>query len=125
MYIPKFAIKEAELNILKSNGILLKEVVLKDFTTPIEAYQVDESEFNKVLKFTEEFNENLNESVVSRSQLLKAVTLTVNIMARLTKIQDADLKTATAAGVMATIVSMYNMAPEYANRLMSILKGKI
>lgn len=125
MYIPKFAIKEAELNILKSNGILLKEVVLKDFTTPIVAYQVDESEFNKVLKFTEEFNENLNESVVSRSQLLKAVTLTVNIMARLTKIQDADLKTATAAGVMATIVSMYNMAPEYANRLMSILKGKI
>lgn len=125
MYIPKFAIKEAELNILKSNGILLKEVVLKDFTTPLIAYQVDESEFNKVLKFTEEFNENLNESVVSRSQLLKAVTLTVNIMARLTKIQDADLKTATAAGVMATIVSMYNMAPEYANRLMSILKGKI
>ena len=125
MYIPKFAIKEAELNILKSNGILLKEVVLKDFTTPIGAYQGDESEFNKVLKFTEEFNENLNESVVSRSQLLKAVTLTVNRMARLTKIQDADLKTATAAGVMATIVSMYNMAPEYANRLMSILKGKI
>ena len=125
MYIPKFAIKEAELNILKSNGILLKEVVLKDFTTPLVAYQVDENEFNKVLKFTEEFNENLNESVVSRSQLLKAVTLTVNIMARLTKIQDADLKTATAAGVMATIVSMYNMAPEYANRLMSILKGKI
>ena len=125
MYIPKFAIKEAELNILKSNGILLKEVVLKDFTTPLVAYQVDENEFNKVLKFTEEFNENLIESVVSRSQLLKAVTLTVNIMARLTKIQDADLKTATAAGVMATIVSMYNMAPEYANRLMSILKGKI
>ena len=125
MYIPKFAIKEAELNILKSNGMLLKEIVLKDFTTPLVAYQVDESEFNKVLKFTEEFNENLNESVVSRSQLLKAVTLTVNIMARMSKINDNDLKTATAAGVMSTIVSMYQMAPEYANRLMSILKGKI
>ena len=125
MYIPKFAIKEAELNILKSNGMLLKEIVLKDFTTPLVAYQVDESEFNKVLKFTEEFNENLNESVVSRSQLLNAVTLTVNIMARMSKINDNDLKTATAAGVMSTIVSMYQMAPEYANRLMSILKGKI
>lgn len=124
MYIPVFALRKREIEILGPK--LNKLVTIKELNEPIKAFIVDNNEYNEITKFVEGFREGLNESEqVKRPEILRAVTLVFNLLIDAQKIKDPDLKTTAMAGISSSIVSIMMMAPEYGTRLISIIKSKM
>lgn len=124
MYIPKFAIRNREREILASK--LTKEIVLKEFAYPLTVYVVTPKDYEEICNFVEGFRESLNEdSSSNRPSLLRAVTQIVNTLSDVQKIKDPDLKTAAGASILSAIMGVYALAPEYGSRLIGMLKSKI
>ena len=126
MYIPVFALRQNEIEIL--NPKLTRLITIKELNEPIKAFIVDNKQYNEVVKFVEGFREGLYESTVEqvrRPEVLRAVTLVFNLLLDAQKIKDPELKTAAMAGISSSIMSIMLMAPEYGTRLISIIKSKI
>ena len=124
MYIPVFALRKREIEILSSK--LNRVITIKELNEPIKVFVVDNNEFNEIAKFVEGFREGLNESEqVKRPEILRAVTLVFNLLVDAQKIKDPDLRTAAMSGISSSIISILMMAPEYGTRLISIIKSKM
>ena len=126
MYIPAFALRKNEIEILSPK--LNRLVTIKEFNEPIKAFIVDQNEYNYIVNFVEGFREGLYESTVEqvrRPEILRAVTLVFNLLVDAQKIKDPELKTTAIAGISSSIISIMIMAPEYGTRLISIIKSKI
>ena len=124
MYIPVFALRKREIEILGPK--LNRLVTIKELNEPIKAFIVDNNEYNEITKFVEGFREGLNESEqVKRPEVLRAVTLVFNLLVDAQKIKDPDIKTAAMSGISSSIISIMMMAPEYGTRLISIIKSKM
>jgi hypothetical protein len=124
MYIPVFALRKREIEILGPK--LNRLVTIKELNEPIKAFIVDNNEYNEITKFVEGFRECLNESEqVKRPEVLRAVTLVFNLLVDAQKIKDPDIKTAAMSGISSSITSIMMMAPEYGSRLISIIKSKM
>ena len=126
MYIPSFALRQREIEILSPK--LNRLVTIKEFNEPINAFIVDRNEYNEILKFVEGFREGINEASpeqVKRPEVLRAVTLVFNLLVDAQKIKDPELKTTAMAGISSSIMSIMIMAPEYGTRLIRIIKSKI
>lgn len=124
MYIPVFALRKREIEILGPK--LNRLVTIKELNEPIKAFIVDNNEYNEITKFVEGFREGLNESEqVKRPEVLRAVTLVFNLLVDAQKIKDPDIKTAAMSGISSSITSIMMMAPEYGSRLISIIKSKM
>jgi len=126
MYIPVFALRKNEIEILSPK--LNRLVTIKELNEPINAFIVDQNEYNYIVNFVEGFREGLYESTVEqvrRPEVLRAVTLVFNLLVDAQKIKDVDLKTTAMAGISSSIMSIMIMAPEYGTRLISIIKSKI
>lgn len=126
MYIPVFALRQNEIEILSPK--LTRLITIKELNVPIKAFIVDNNQYNEVVKFVEGFREGLYESTVEqvrRPEVLRAVTLVFNLLVDAQKIKDPGLKTAAMAGISSSIMSIMLMAPEYGTRLISIIKSKI
>lgn len=126
MYIPVFALRQNEIEILSPK--LTRLITIKELNEPIKAFIVDNNQYNEVVKFVEGFREGLYESTVEqvrRPEVLRAVTLVFNLLLDAQKIKDSELKTAAMAGISSSIMSIMLMAPEYGTRLISIIKSKI
>lgn len=123
MYIPEFVITKREREILAP--LLSRRILLKEFAFPLHVYVVDERQFQEICNFTSGFRENLNEAAANRPQLLRAVTLVFNMMSDVQKIKDPDTKTAAGASILAAIMGIYSLAPEYGNRLIGMLRSKV
>ena len=125
MYIPEFALTNAEKNIVKQ--YLSKKITLKEFSWPVNVYVVAPYEYEKIVEVVEtaRLEESLNEDSNNRPNVLKAVTTIFNIMYDVQQIKDKDLRTAAGASVLSAIMGIYAIAPEYGNRLIGMLKSKI
>lgn len=125
MYIPEFAITNAEKNILRQ--YLIKKITLKEFAWPVNTYVVTPYEYEKIVEVVETVRDNsLNEDhATTRPNVIKAVTTIFNMMYDVQQIKDKDLKTAAGASVLAAIMGIYAISPEYGNRLISMLKSKV
>ena len=124
MYIPVFALRQREIEILSPK--LNKVITIKEFNEPLKVFVVNNNEFNEIAKFVENFREGLNESEqVKRPEVLRAVTLVFNLLLDAQKIKDPDLKTTAMAGISSSIISILMMTPEYGTRLISIIKSKV
>lgn len=126
MYIPVFALRQNEIEILSPK--LTRLITIKELNEPIKAFIVDQNEYNYIVNFVEGFREGLYESTVEqvrRPEVLRAVTLVFNLLLDAQKIKDSELKTAAMAGISSSIMSIMLMAPEYGTRLISIIKSKI
>lgn len=126
MYVPVFALRKNEIEILSPK--LNRLVTIKEFNEPIKAFIVDQNEYNYIVNFVEGFREGLYESTVEqvkRPEVLRAVTLVFNLLVDAQKIKDPELKTTAMAGISSSIMSIMIMAPEYGTRLISIIKSKI
>lgn len=135
MYIPRFALREREREILSN---YLNRPVKIQLAETITAYVTDEQHFEEILEFVSRFregqevNESLNEAGApsaipntNRAGVLRAVTAVFNIMVDAQKIRDPDLKTAAMASILSATMSIFAVSPEYGQRLISILKSKI
>lgn len=126
MYIPVFALRKNEIEILSPK--LNRLVTIKELNEPIQAYVVDQNEYNYIVNFVEGFREGLYESTVEqvkRPEVLRAVTLVFNLLVDAQKIKDPDLKTTAMAGISSSIISILAIAPDYGTRLISIIKSKM
>ncbi|MBQ3420807.1 MAG: hypothetical protein IJH34_03900 [Romboutsia sp.] len=125
MYIPQFALRQSEIDILKPK--LNKLVEIKNLNQPMKAYIVEDRTFEEIVSFVESFREGLNEDVtpIARSNILRAVTLVFNLLLDAQKIKDSDLKTVALASISSSIIGIMNIAPDYGIRLISIIKGKL
>lgn len=126
MYIPVFALRKNEIEILSPK--LNRLVTIKELNEPIKAFIVDQNEYNYIVNFVEGFREGLYESTVEqvrRPEILRAVTLVFNLLVDAQKIKDPDIKTAAMSGISSSITSIMMMAPEYGTRLISIIKSKM
>lgn len=124
MYIPMFALRSSEIEILKSK--LNRIVTIKELNQPIKAFVVDNNQFNEVSSFVESFRLGLNEAEqVKRPEVLRAVTLVFNLLVDAQRIKDPDIKTAAMSGIASSITSIMMMAPEYGSRLISMIKSKM
>ena len=135
MYIPRFALREREREILSN---YLNRPVKIQLAAPITAYVTDEQHFEEILEFVSRFREGqeVNESLseagapsaipnTNRAGVLRAVTAVFNVMVDAQKIKDPDLKTAAMASILSATMSIFAVSPEYGQRLISILKSKI
>lgn len=135
MYIPRFALREREREILSN---YLNRPVKIQLAETITAYVTDEQHFEEILEFVSRFregqevNESLNEAGApsaipntNRAGVLRAVTAVFNVMVDAQKIRDPDLKTAAMASILSATMSIFAVSPEYGQRLISILKSKI
>jgi pyridoxal/pyridoxine/pyridoxamine kinase len=135
MYIPRFALREREREILSN---YLNRPVKIQLAETITAYVTDEQHFEEILEFVSRFregqevNESLNEAGApsaipntNRAGVLRAVTAVFNVMVDAQKIKDPDLKTAAMASILSATMSIFAVSPEYGQRLISILKSKI
>lgn len=127
MYIPAFALKQREIEIL--NHQLGRVVEIKTLSCPIKAFLVEDKVFNEIAYFVEGYRENnqLNEDAQpsSRATVLRAVTLVFNLLLEANKIKDPDQRTVALAGISASIIGIMNIAPDYGLRLISIIKSKL
>lgn len=127
MYIPAFALKQREIEIL--NHQLGRVVEIKTLSCPIKAFLVEDKVFNEIAYFVEGYRESnqLNEDAQpsSRATVLRAVTLVFNLLLEANKIKDPDQKTVALAGISASIIGIMNIAPDYGLRLISIIKSKL
>ena len=127
MYIPAFALKQREIEIL--NHPLGRVVEIKTLSCPIKAFLVEDKVFNEIAYFVEGYRESnqLNEDAQpsSRATVLRAVTLVFNLLLEANKIKDPDQKTVALAGISASIIGIMNIAPDYGLRLISIIKSKL
>lgn len=127
MYIPVFALRKTEKDILKEK--LTRITTIKNFNQPIEAYIVEDRDYDYILNFVEGFREGINEASdinsTSRSSILRAVTLVFNLLLDCQKIKDPDIKTSAMAGIASSIIGIMNITPEYGIRLISIIKSKL
>ena len=126
MYIPVFALKQKEIEILQPSK-LNKIVEIKDFNYPIKAFLIEDKQFESIANFVENFREGLNEDAqpTARSSILRVVTLVFNLLLEAQKIKDPEIKTCTMASISASIVGIMNIAPDYGIRLISIIKSKL
>lgn len=127
MYIPAFALKQREIEIL--NHQLGRVVEIKTLSCPIKAFLVEDKVFNEIAYFVEGYRESnqLNEDAQpsSRATVLRAVTLVFNLLLEANKIKDPDQRTVALAGISASIIGIMNIAPDYGLRLISIIKSKL
>ena len=127
MYIPAFALKQREIEIL--NHQLGRVVEIKTLSCPIKAFLVEDKVFNEIAYFVEGYRENnqLNEDAQpsSRATVLRAVTLVFNLLLEANKIKDPGQRTVALAGISASIIGIMNIAPDYGLRLISIIKSKL
>ena len=127
MYIPAFALKQREIEIL--NHQLGRVVEIKTLSCPIKAFLVEDKVFNEIAYFVEGYRESnqLNEDAQpsSRATVLRAVTLVFNLLLEANKIKDSDQRTVALAGISASIIGIMNIAPDYGLRLISIIKSKL
>ena len=127
MYIPAFALKQREIEIL--NHQLGRVVEIKTLSCPIKAFLVEDKVFNEIAYFVEGYRESnqLNEDAQpsSRATVLRAVTLVFNLLLEANKIKDPDQRTVALAGISASIIGIMNIAPDYGIRLISIIKSKL
>ena len=127
MYIPAFALKQREIEIL--NHQLGRVVEIKTLSCPIKALLLEDKVFNEIAYFVEGYRENnqLNEDAQpsSRATVLRAVTLVFNLLLEANKIKDPDQRTVALAGISASIIGIMNIAPDYGLRLISIIKSKL
>ena len=127
MYIPAFALKQREIEIL--NHQLGRVVEIKTLSCPIKAFLVEDKVFNEIAYFVEGYRESnqLNEDAQpsSRATVLRAVTLVFNLLLEANKIKDPDQKTVALAGISASMIGIMNIAPDYGLRLISIIKSKL
>lgn len=123
MYIPQFALRTKEIEILNLN----KLVEIKTLNQPIYAFLIEDKKFDEIANFVEGFREGLNEDAqpTARSNILRAVTLVFNLLLDAQKIKDPDLKTSAMASISASIIGIMAIAPDYGTRLISIIKSKI
>lgn len=123
MYIPQFALRQKEIEILN----LKKLIEIKTLNQSIYAFLIEDKEFDKIANFIEGFREGLNEDAqpTARSNILRAVTLVFNLLLDAQKIKDPDLKTSAMASISASIIGIMAIAPDYGTRLISIIKSKI
>ena len=123
MYIPQFALRQKEIEILHLKNL----VEIKTLNQPMYAFLIEDKEFDKIATFVEGFREGFNEDAqpTARSNILRAVTLVFNLLLDAQKIKDPDLKTSAMASISASIIGIMAIAPDYGTRLISIIKSKI
>ena len=111
MYIPAFALKQREIEIL--NHQLGRVVEIKTLSCPIKAFLVEDKVFNEIAYFVEGYRESnqLNEDAQpsSRATVLRAVTLVFNLLLEANKIKDPDQRTVALAGISASIIGIMNI----------------
>lgn len=135
MYIPKFVLREREREILSNYLNRPVKITLKE---DITAYVSDDQHFDQILEFITNFrdgqdvNESLNEAGTpsaipntNRAGVIKAVTTVFNLIVDAQRIKDPDMKTTAMAGILAAVMSIFAVSPEYGQRLISILKSKV
>lgn len=123
MLIPAFALRRREKDLLAHHLNRAISITLQEKVT---AYVVDDQAFKEVCSFVEEYR-YMNEELTGpkRSGVIRGVATIFNVMVDVNKIKDPDQRAAANASLLAAVMGIYNISPEYGDRLLSILKSKI
>lgn len=135
MFIPKFALRQREIEILSKYFTRPVNIQLKEKLT---AYVIDEKSFEEILSFIEDFrdgievNESINEAGTpsaipnsNRAGIIRAVTTIFNLIVDIQNIKTPEIKTAALASALAATMGVFTISPEYGHRLLSIIKSKM
>lgn len=136
MYIPAFALRLREKEILSSYLDREVSIAIPGKRAKMIAYIVEDNRFEEIVNFVENFRENITEadkptgapSAIpnsNRAGVLRAVTAVFNLIVDAQKIKDQDTKTAAMASILSASMSVFAVSPEYGQRLISIIKSKI